>query len=204
MASKTSIKSEKVASAGELGDSKAATKIRFSATLLRPKAKAVSWTFLTLPKEASAKLPSRSITSVEGTFNDLAFQATLEPDGQGGHWLKVDRKMREEAGAVAGDVVTLEIAPVTEEPEPSVPVDLRKALAAAPPGVRKMWSDITPIARRDWIHWIVSAKQAETRERRIRTACDMLAKGKRRPCCFDRSGMYDKSLSCPVADDTSK
>ena len=206
MANKKSIKSAKVASPGELGDSKAASKIRFSATLLRPKAtaKAVSWTFLTLPKEASAKLPSRSMTSVEGTFNGLAFQATLEPDGQGGHWLKVDRKMREEAGAEAGDVVTLEIAPVAEEPEPRVPADLRKALAAAPPGTRKVWSDITPIARRDWIHWIVSAKQAETRARRIRTACDMLAKGKRRPCCFDRSGMYDKSLRCPVADDTSK
>jgi Bacteriocin-protection, YdeI or OmpD-Associated/Domain of unknown function (DUF1905) len=206
MASKTSIKSAKVASPGEPGDSKAAFKIRFSSTLLRPKAtaKAVSWTFLTLPNEASAKLPSRSMTSVEGTFNGLAFRATLEPDGQGGHWLKVDRKMREEAGAEAGDVVTLEIAPVAEEPEPRVPADLRKALAAAPPGVRKVWSDITPIARRDWIHWIVSAKQAETRARRIRTACDMLAKGKRRPCCFDRSGMYAKSLSCPVADDTSE
>ena len=98
MASKTSIKSAKVASPRELGGSKAAPKIRFRATLLRPKAtaKTVSWTFLTLPKEASAKLPSRSMTSVEGTFNSLAFQATLEPDGQGGHWLKVDRKMREE------------------------------------------------------------------------------------------------------------
>ena len=87
-------------------------------------------------------------------------------------------------------VVTLEIAPAAEEPEPKVPADLRKALAAAPPGARKVWSDITPLARRDWIQWIVSAKQAETRARRIRTACDMLAKGKRRPCCFDRSGFY--------------
>jgi hypothetical protein len=144
------------------------------------------------------------MTSVDGTFNGLAFQATLEPDGQGGHWLKVDRKMREEAGAEAGEVVTLEIAPVAVEPEPRVPTDLRKALAAAPPVARKVWSDITPIARRDWIHWIVSAKQAETRARRIRTACDMLHKGKRRPCCFDRSGMYGKSLRCPVPDDTSK
>ena len=100
---------------------------------------------------------------MEGTFNGVAFQATLEPDGQGGHWLKVDRKMREEAGAETGDVVTLEIAPVAEEPEPSMPADLRKALAAAPPAARKVWSDITPLARRDWIHWIVSAKQAETR-----------------------------------------
>jgi hypothetical protein len=47
MASKASIKSAKPR---ELGDSRAASKIRFSA-ILRPKAtaKAVSWTFLTLP-----------------------------------------------------------------------------------------------------------------------------------------------------------
>ena len=188
----------------EPGDSKTTPWIRFSATLLRPAAtaKAVTWTFLTLPGEASAKLPSRGQTTVEGTLNGRPLRATLEPDGQGGHWLKVDRKMREAAGAEAGDVVTLEIAPVAEEPEPSVPPDLRKALAAAPPKARDVWSDITPIARRDWIHWIVSAKQAETRARRIKNACDMLAKGKRRPCCFDRSGMYGKSLSCPVADDT--
>jgi len=189
----------------ELGDSKTASKIRFSATLFRPAAtaKAVSWTFLTLPKEASAKLPSRGQTTVEGTLNGFPFRATLEPDGQGGHWLKVDRKMREAAGAEAGDVVTLEIAPVAEEPEPKVPTDLRKALAAAPTKAREEWSDITPAARRDFIHWIVSPKRPETRARRIETACDMLAKGKRRPCCFDRSGMYAKSLSCPVADEKS-
>ena len=184
------------------GDSKTDSKIRFSATLLsprRPTAKVVSWTFLTLPKEASSKLSSRGQTTVEGTFNGFPFRATLEPDGQGGHWLKVDRKMREAAGAEAGDVVTLEIAPVAEEPEPRVPADLRKALGAAPTKAREAWSDITPAARRDFIHWIVSAKQAETRARRIRNACSMLAAGKRRPCCFDRSGMYGKSMSCPVA-----
>lgn len=191
--------------------------IRFSARLFRPKAaatatgeaKAISrhresstWTFLTLPKQASAKLPCRGQTTVEGTLNGSAFRATLEPDGQGGHWLKVDRKMRQAAGAEVGDVVRLEIAPVApdQEPEPRVPADLRKALATAQQKAKKLWSDITPIARRDWIHWIVSAKQEETRARRISSACDMLAKGKRRPCCFDRSGMYDKSLSCPVAD----
>ena len=203
---KSTSRASKPRAARSLGESSTASKIRFSATLFRPAAtaKAVGWTFLRLPNEASAKLPSRSMTSVEGTFNGLAFQATLEPDGQGGHWLKVDRKMREEAGAKAGDIVTLEIAPVAEEPEPKVPADLRKALAVAALAARKVWSDITPLARRDWIHWIVSAKQAETRARRIRTACDMLAKGKRRPCCFDRSGMYAKSLSCPVADDTPK
>lgn len=182
---------------------KSASMIRFSATLLRPKAtaKAVSWTFLTLPRQASERLPSRGQVSVEGTMNGMALRATLEPDGQGGHWLKVDRKTREAAGVEAGDAVALEIAPVAEEPEPKVPPDVRKALASAPPKARQAWSDITPKARRDWIQWITSGKRAETRALRIGKACDMLANGKRRPCCFDRSGMYGKSLSCPVAED---
>ena len=179
--------------------------IRFSAKLLRPAAtgKTGSWTFLTLPKDASAKLPSRGMTTVEGTINGVPFRATLEPDGQKGHWLKVDRKMSKGAGADGGDVVTLEIAPVQEEPEPRVPADLRKALAAAPKA-RALWSDITPMARRDWIHWITSAKQAETRTRRIKNACSMLIAGKRRPCCFDRSGFYSKSLSAPKTAITEK
>jgi hypothetical protein len=179
---------------------KTVSKIRFKAKLFRPaeSEKGESWTFLTLPKDASAKLPSRGMTAIEGTINGLAFQAVLEPDGQKSHWLRVDRKLGEAAGADAGDVVTLEIAPAAEEPEPTVPADLRKALVAAPKA-RKLWSDITPIARRDWILWITSAKQAETRERRIKNACSMLAAGKRRVCCFDRSGFYSKSLSAPKA-----
>ena len=178
------------------------TSIRFKAKLFRPaeSEKAGSWTFLTLPKNASAKLPSRGMTPIEGTINGYPFQATLEPDGQKSHWLKVDRKLREAAGADAGDIVTLEIAPAAEEAEPTaVPADLRKALAAAAPKARVLWSAITPIARRDWIHWITSANQEETRARRIRNACSMLAGGKRRPCCFDPSGFYSKSLSAPKA-----
>ena len=178
----------------------APTEIRFKAKLVRPAetAKTDSWTFLTLPKNASAKLPSRSMTSVAGTINGVPFRATLEPDGQKGHWLKVDRKLSKAARANAGDVVTLEIAPVGEEPEPRVPADLKKALATAPKA-RALWSEITPIARRDWIHWITSAKQPETRTRRVVNACSMLAAGKRRVCCFDRSGFYSKSLSSPKA-----
>ena len=177
------------------------SKIRFKAKLFRPAEsdKARSWTFLVLPKNASAKLPSRGMTAIEGTINGLPFQATLEPDGQKSHWLKVDRKLGKSADAEAGDIVTLEIAPAGKETEPEVPTDLRKALAAAAPKARAVWSDITSNARRDWIHWITSAKQAETRARRIKNACSMLAGGKRRPCCFDRSGFYSQSLSPPNA-----
>jgi uncharacterized protein YdeI (YjbR/CyaY-like superfamily) len=64
-----------------------------------------------------------------------------------------------------------------------LPTDLRKALTAAP-NAKAQWGDLTPIARRDFISWIESAKQLETRKRRIEKACSMLAAGKRRPCCY--------------------
>ena len=70
-----------------------------------------------------------------------------------------------------------------EESEAKVPTDLGRALAAAPKA-KTRWSDLTPIARRDFISWIDSAKQLETRKRRIERACSMLAGGKRRPCCY--------------------
>lgn len=172
--------------------------IRFKAKLLRPATpKTASWTFLVLPAAASAKLPARGMTSVDGVFEGHPFSATLEPDGQGSHWLKVPRALREAAGAGIGDTVALEVTPASEEPEPKVPADLRKALAAAPEA-RAQWSGLTPVARRDWIAWITSAKKAETRARRVDNACDMLASGKRRICCFDRSGIYGKGFSAPA------
>ena len=70
-----------------------------------------------------------------------------------------------------------------EESEPRVPTDLRTALANAPIA-KAQWKDLTPIARRDFVSWIESAKQPETRRRRIGKACSMLAAGKRRPCCY--------------------
>src|SRR6202521_1027630 len=158
--------------------------IRFSAKLFRPKAneKTGSWT-LTMPKNASAKLPSRGRTMVEGTINSFPFRGALEPNGKGSHWLRVNKTMRDAAGADADDTVTVEITRAGEEPEIRVPMDLRKALAAAPLA-QAGWEDITPMARRDWIFSISSTKQPETRRRRIEKACDMLASGKRRLCCF--------------------
>ena len=59
-------------------------------------------------------------------------------------------------------MVTLEIMPVAQEPEPEIPSDLHEALAAIPEA-RAVWDDTTTIARLDWIHWITSARQSKTR-----------------------------------------
>jgi hypothetical protein len=176
--------------------------VRFTAKLSRPAApKGATWTFVVLPAAASKQLPTRSMVTVDGTLEGQAFQATLEPDGEGSHWFKVEKSLREAAGVAAGDIVAFEIAPVEKEPEPKVPADLKQALAGNA-AAKATWAEITPVARRDWIHWITSGKKAETRAKRIGVACDKLASGSRRACCFDRSGMYSKgNMGVPEAAD---
>ena len=173
--------------------------IRFNARLERPASpKGASWTFLVLPADASAKLPTRSMTSVGGTLAGAPFKATLEPDGKGSHWLKVPAALREAANAEPGDTVAVEIAPLEKELEPAVPADLRAALKASP-AAKATWDAATTVARRDWIAWMTSGKKAETRGKRLHAAIDMLEHGKKRVCCFDRSGMYGNNFSAPEA-----
>jgi hypothetical protein len=172
----------------------------FSARLLRPAVPGcgVCWAFLVLPKAVSALLPRRGRTTVDGRIQGVAFRETLEPDGELSHWLRLDLALLQQAGVVIGETVTLEIEPVVSEPEPALPEDWLAALAAAPEA-RATWDKTTTLARVDWIHWIVSAKQARTRAQRLAKACDMLASGERRVCCFDNSGFYSKALKAPRA-----
>jgi uncharacterized protein YdeI (YjbR/CyaY-like superfamily) len=65
----------------------------------------------------------------------------------------------------------------------SVPADLRKALLADSVALAK-WEDITPLARNEWICWVISVKKAETRKQHIERVCSELKEGMRRQCCW--------------------
>ncbi len=64
-----------------------------------------------------------------------------------------------------------------------MPADLRRVLAAKPKA-KAQWESLTPIGRRDFVSWIQSAKQPQTRTRRVESVPSRLASGKRRPCCY--------------------
>jgi len=68
-------------------------------------------------------------------------------------------------------------------PVHEAPADLRKALSADAT-TRAAWKDLTPLARNEWICWVISAKQKATRSKRIQRAIEDLNAGKRRPCCW--------------------
>lgn len=64
-----------------------------------------------------------------------------------------------------------------------LPDDLCKALTANSTA-KAAWSDITELARNEFCCWVLEAKQAQTRARRVRRTVEELEEGKRRPCCW--------------------
>jgi hypothetical protein len=145
-----------------------------------------SWTVLKFPKAASTKLPSRGLAMVKGTINGFEFQTPLEPDGNGSHWFKIEKSLQKSAKLAEGKTAKLSVEPMNEWPDPKVPADWKSALAKNPKQ-QKLWSEITPIARWDWIRWIRMSKNPETRKKHIEVALSKMKAGERRPCCFNRS-----------------
>jgi hypothetical protein len=165
--------------------------IRFDATLRTIDTSAL----LRLPEKASAKLPSRGQVAVQGTINGHRFQTVLEPDGEFGHWMRIDRKLQKSAAVRTGTTTTLEIEPVKDWPEPSVPQDLKAALAAAPQKIQTLWKEITPMARWESGRWVNATPNPGTRRRRVEVSISKMKSGKRRPCCFNLAACTDPNLS---------
>ena len=165
--------------------------IRFDATL----STIGTSTVLRFPETASRQLPSRGQVAVHGTINGVTFETVLEPDGKSGHWMKVGDTLQHAAGVTAGDTATLAIEMTKDWPEPSVPEDLATALVAAPPEIQSLWSEITPMARWEWVRWVNATKNPDTRTRRVDVSISKMQSGKRRPCCFNLSSCTDPDLA---------
>lgn len=65
----------------------------------------------------------------------------------------------------------------------ALPADVREMIAKHPK-IAALWEDITPLARNEWICWITSGKQKETRHVRLEKARSKMGGGMRRPCCW--------------------
>lgn len=149
-----------------------------------------------LPESESKKLPSRGIVMVKGNINKHDFQTVLEPDGRGSHWFFISKDSLKSIKAKVGDTVSVSLEASKDWIESEIPSDLKKALNDNPTA-KKTWEDITPMARWDWIRWIRSTNNPETRKIRIEKTFSKFVSGKRSPCCFNRS-------MCTVPDVSQK
>ena len=107
-----------------------------------------------------------------GQFGKLASVNDLPPDAQ------FDELIREAARLAATAP-----APRKVKHEPKPPPELHPEFAAAlkaNPKAKATLDGFPPSAQRDYLEWIADAKQDSTRAKRIATAVEWLAEGKRR------------------------
>ena len=117
-----------------MSPAQAAPAVRFEATPYAIDRPAI----LRLPEKASNQLPSRGQVAVQAAVNGHACQTVAEPDGESGHWVRIDAKQQRAAALRAGDTAGVELVPLEDWPEPTVPRDLQAALAAAPDRIQEL------------------------------------------------------------------
>jgi hypothetical protein len=149
--------------------------VRFRATLdLHGK----TATGISVPPEAVESLGAGKRPPVRVTIGDYTYRTTIAPRG-GGFLLPVSGEHRAAAGVSAGDSLDVTIELDTEPREVVVPGDLAKALAveaeAAP-----FFDALSFSHKRAYVDWIEGAKAADTRERRVAKAIEMLREGRKR------------------------
>ena len=82
----------------------------------------------------------------------------------------------------------------------TMPADLKEAILSSLQA-RATWEDITPLARNEWICWVISVKKPETRREHIARVVSELKEGIRRPCCWISCvHRKDKLISPSVRD----
>ena len=74
-------------------------------------------------------------------------------------------------------------APFPDGTVHQAPPDMRKAISADLAELA-LWQSLTPLGRNEFVCWVLDAKQARTRARRIVRTGEELREGKRRPCCW--------------------
>ena len=144
-------------------------RIKFSATVVRRG----RFLYLDLPEAATAKLGSPGRVPVSGLINGFPFDSSVFPNGEGGHYLMLNKEMQKGASLEAGDRarLTLRIDPKMGTLEP--PDDLAKALSGHE-RAKAAFEDLSHSHKKEYLDWISEAKRPETRARRIERTLSLL------------------------------
>ena len=146
------------------------TKVQFTVKL---EAVESGGTYFTLPRRESVKFGVRGRVPVTGTINGYPFRSSIFPVGDGGHYMAVNRSVREGAGVAAGDRVKVMMETDTAPRTVAVPADLARAMSKSKTA-KARFDKLSYTHRKEYVQWIESAKRSETRARRIAAVCARL------------------------------
>jgi uncharacterized protein YdeI (YjbR/CyaY-like superfamily) len=112
-----------------------------------------------------------------GSFGRIRGLGDLPEDKKLRGWIRMAFALAR--GSVAAPVAVKSAKKVAAKGEVVVPEDLAAALSKQK-GAAARFAEMSASSRREYVEWIVEAKRAETRARRVDEAAGWIAEGKRR------------------------
>jgi hypothetical protein len=148
----------------------------FSSRLVKPEGTG-TWTYAPVPPEVELLLGERGLIKVKGTVNGVPVQSSLMPQGDGSHYIVINKSIREKAGVKAGDPVKLELELDATERQIAIPDDLKQLLDKNPPA-NLAFNALSYSHRKEYVDYINAAKRADTRSRRLEKILLMISQKK--------------------------
>jgi hypothetical protein len=136
----------------------------FTATLHRLEGK-IAWTVFYVPFSVPDVYGTNGRFEVKAVIDGHPFRGTLLPS-RNGHYLPFNQAMKTACKKELGDSVHVVMEPDAEPRTVAVPEDVGAALAADP-AAKALFEALPDYWKREQITKITSAKQPETRARRI-------------------------------------
>jgi hypothetical protein len=132
-----------------------------------------------VPPDVLAALGPRKRPAVRVLINGVELRTTLAV--YGGHsYIGIRREIRDAAHIAPGEEIEVSVE-LDEQPRTvDLPEDLAAALAGDPEAQR-IFDGLSFTNRKEYVAWVVGAKQPATRQRRVAEAPAMLKSGRRTP-----------------------
>ena len=138
---------------------------QFDATLERVHRTGMNWVIARVPFNVEKKWGTRGVLKVHVRVNDFDYRGVLMPDGSGGHYFIVNKKMQKGARILPGQTATFTVAPDLAPRVVQVPAELEQALKQEP--ALSKWFESLAHSVRKWLADIVgNAQSPEARKRR--------------------------------------
>jgi len=137
---------------------------QFEAVLERMPSR-LNWTIVPIPFDVARTWGSRGAIRVRGCINGFAFRTSLFPNGRGGHYLLVNKRMQAGGHAGPGSSARFQLEPDTEERIVATSGELDRALSEDR-SLRVWFERLSHSTRKYIAEWVAEPKSAPARARR--------------------------------------
>ena len=140
-------------------------KIVFEATIVQHKG--MNAAYVEFPYDVQELFGTRGQVKIRAELDGkIIYRGSLANMGVGCHILGLTKEIRKQLGKSFGDTIAVTLEKDTEERKVEIPDDIAEILNQNP-GYRSFFDSLSYTNRKEYIHWIESAKKEETRSNRL-------------------------------------